>query len=188
MNLVKILPLTALLLLSACDAPQATNDETVTATADEVALSTQAQKISYLLGLDNGNNIKSMDIEFDTAAFQSGLNTALAGEQSRLNEEQIAMTIQQFEADMKVREEAMQLAQQEMMSAQSDGNATDVGDLTQSVYYAAGQSSTASGYTSGGRTPSNVDTIDKFPFASDGNATDVGDLTTDFTLSAGQQG
>ena len=125
MNLVKILPLTALLLLSACDAPQATNDETVTATADEAALSTQAQKISYLLGLDNGNNIKSMDIEFDAAAFQSGLNTALAGEQPRLNEEQIAMTIQQFEADMKVREEAMQLAQQEMMSAQSDGNATE---------------------------------------------------------------
>ena len=58
MNLVKILPLTALLLLSACDAPQATIDETVAATADEAALSTQAQKISYLLGLDNGNNIK----------------------------------------------------------------------------------------------------------------------------------
>ena len=125
MNLVKILPLTALLLLSACDVPQAKNDATATDTLEEAALSTQAQKISYLLGLDNGNNIKSMDIEFDAAAFQSGLNTALAGEQPRLNEEQIAMTIQQFEADMKVREEAMQLAQQEMMSAQSDGNATE---------------------------------------------------------------
>ena len=70
----------------------------------------------------------------------------------------------------------------------SDANATDVGDLTLARNGVAGQSSSASGYTSGGRTPSNVDTIDKFPFASDGNATDVGDLTTDFTLSAGQQG
>ena len=119
MNLVKILPLTALLLLSACDVPQAKNDATATDTLEEAALSTQAQKISYLLGLDNGNNIKSMDIEFDAAAFQSGLNTALAGEQPRLNEEQIAMTIQQFETDMKAKQEAMQSAQQEMLSAQS---------------------------------------------------------------------
>ena len=42
----------------------------------------------------------------------------------------------------------------------------------------AGQSSTASGYTSGGLTSvAFSDVIDKFPFASDANATDVGDLT-----------
>ena len=69
----------------------------------------------------------------------------------------------------------------------SDGNATDVGDLTLTKREAAGQSSTASGYTSGGRTPSNVDTIDKFPFASDSNATDVGNLTQARSACAGQQ-
>jgi hypothetical protein len=64
----------------------------------------------------------------------------------------------------------------EKFSFSSDGNTTDVGDLTQGRYQPAGQSSSVSGYTSGGGpTPSNV--IDKFPFASDGNATDVGDLT-----------
>ena len=45
------------------------------------------------------------------------------------------------------------------------------------------------GYTSGGKAPpwTNVDTIDKFPFASDDNATDVGDLTVARSYIAGQQ-
>ena len=62
----------------------------------------------------------------------------------------------------------------------SDGNASDVGDLTQARYSLAGQSSDASGYVSGGTglgiPPYN--TIDKFPFSSDANATDVGDIST----------
>ena len=61
----------------------------------------------------------------------------------------------------------------------ADGNATDVGDLTEGRYWGAGQSSATSGYTSGGRNPpvGYVNTIDKFSFAADGNASDVGDLT-----------
>jgi hypothetical protein len=68
----------------------------------------------------------------------------------------------------------------------TDGNATDVGDLTQARVGSAGQSSTASGYTSGGSPPF-VNTIDKFPFSSNGNATDVGDLTQVRRYAAGQQ-
>ena len=71
-------------------------------------------------------------------------------------------------------------------SFSSDGNATDVGDLTQGRYASAGQSSTDSGYTSGGFTPSSVTTIDKFPFSADANATDVGDLTQGRYEAAGQ--
>ena len=66
----------------------------------------------------------------------------------------------------------------------SHGTATDVGDLTDEIYSASGQSSDASGYTSGGypdlpSTPPTTATnvIAKFPFTSDANATDVGDLT-----------
>jgi hypothetical protein len=51
---------------------------------------------------------------------------------------------------------------------------------------AAGQSSTASGYSSGGYTGQYVVTIDKFPFATDTDATDVGDLTVARQLGAGQ--
>ena len=56
----------------------------------------------------------------------------------------------------------------------TDGNATDVGDLTVSRMVAAGQSSTTHGYTSG-RLQVWIN-IDKFSFSADGNATDVGDL------------
>jgi hypothetical protein len=62
----------------------------------------------------------------------------------------------------------------------TDGDATDIADLTQARYGASGQSSDVSGYASGGRTNTAAQsTIDKFPFASDGNATDVGDLTVE---------
>ena len=69
----------------------------------------------------------------------------------------------------------------------ADANATDVGDLTQAKKVAVSQSSTVSGYASGGIAPPNVNTIEKFPFATDANATDVGDLTQARSTAAGQQ-
>ena len=73
----------------------------------------------------------------------------------------------------------------------SDGNASDVGDLTQGRFQIpAGQSSDANGYTSGGQALippySNTNTIDKFPFSSNANATDVGDITEGKYFVAGQ--
>jgi hypothetical protein len=49
----------------------------------------------------------------------------------------------------------------------------------------SGQSSTVSGYTSGGGGTA-VNTIDKFPFATDENATDVGDLIQARRRATGQ--
>jgi hypothetical protein len=66
-----------------------------------------------------------------------------------------------------------------------DLNATDVGNLSIFRAFSAGQSSTVSGYTSGGVSVSTV--IDKFPFATDASATDVGDLTAYMTNVAGHQ-
>ena len=66
----------------------------------------------------------------------------------------------------------------------SDGNSSDVGDLTISVNGSSGQSSASHGYNSGGSVfaaPGSyyegTNVIDKFPFASDANASDVGDTT-----------
>ena len=56
----------------------------------------------------------------------------------------------------------------------TDGNATDVGDLTQARYGVFGGKSSTHGYTGGG---DGYNIIDKFPFAADENATDVGDIT-----------
>ena len=73
----------------------------------------------------------------------------------------------------------------EKFSFTSDGDATDVGDLTVSRGYGGGQSSTTHGYQSGGHSPP-TNVIDKFSFATDGDATDVGDLTVARTGCAGQ--
>ena len=74
----------------------------------------------------------------------------------------------------------------------TNSNATNIGALSQARRYAAGQSSTVSGYTSGGQafTPAPpdlyVNTIDKFPFATDAGATDVGDMTRLTYTNTGQ--
>ena len=63
----------------------------------------------------------------------------------------------------------------------SNGNATDVADLTYGVQHACGHSSSNHGYCVGGRNNSpnsgHQTAIQKFPFSSDANATDSGDLT-----------
>ncbi len=61
-------------------------------------------------------------------------------------------------------------------SFSTDGDATDVGDMSVHRSSAAGQSSTTHGYASGGN-PGNSNVIDKFSFTTDGDATDVGDLS-----------
>ena len=68
----------------------------------------------------------------------------------------------------------------------SDGNATDVGDLTVARSALSGQSSSTHGYSSGGYDGPKRNTIDKFPFASDANSTDVGDLISAILFSTGQ--
>jgi hypothetical protein len=70
-----------------------------------------------------------------------------------------------------------------------DANASEVGSLSVNRTSGTGQSSSVSGYTSGGSfSPPGVisNTIDKFSFASDGTATDVGDLTVERQTLAGQ--
>ena len=61
----------------------------------------------------------------------------------------------------------------------SDGNATDVGNLTAGNEGLGGCSSQTYGYTSGGRVggPPAVTTIQKWTFASDGNSSNVGNVT-----------
>jgi len=68
----------------------------------------------------------------------------------------------------------------------TDANAIDVGDLAPVASgvgqeATSGQSSTVSGYVSGGAAAPagalNANTIQKFPFATDSNATDIADLT-----------
>tara|TARA_B100001179_G_C18587066_1_gene402712 strand:- start:64 stop:1266 length:1203 start_codon:yes stop_codon:yes gene_type:complete len=60
----------------------------------------------------------------------------------------------------------------------TDGNATDVGDLTISSSSRGGMSDVSYGYVTGGRIAGQpvYNVIERFSFTSDGNASDVGDL------------
>jgi len=73
----------------------------------------------------------------------------------------------------------------EKFSFTSDGNATNIGDISPRTFGGSGQSSTTHGYVSGG-SPPDKNVIEKFPFAADGNATDVGDLTVARGQGSGQ--
>jgi len=78
----------------------------------------------------------------------------------------------------------------EKFSFSSDGNSSDVGDLTVGRVYVNGTSSSSNGYTHGGSSNppyvSGTDIIDKFPFSVDANATDVGDLLAVIIQTSGQ--
>ena len=69
----------------------------------------------------------------------------------------------------------------------TDASGTNVGNLTIARgLNPAGQSSSESGYTSGGF-PGGRNVIDKFPFSTDANATDVGDLLSNiYSIGGGQ--
>lgn len=73
--------------------------------------------------------------------------------------------------------------------ATSTTSAATVGSLTINRRAATGQSSTVSGYTSGGDSPSPTlafTRVDKFPFATDASATNVGNLTQGRYFASGQ--
>jgi FKBP-type peptidyl-prolyl cis-trans isomerase len=114
MTLFRLLSLTALLTLVGCD--QINNQP------QEADLQTQDQKISYLLGMDNGKNIQSMDIDIDIAAFQKGLQDGLTNADPQLSEDQIAEAIAAFEAQMNAKREEMQQVQQQQTQAQAEAN------------------------------------------------------------------
>ncbi len=114
MNLLKLLSLTALLALAGCD--QMNNQP------QEADLQTQDQKISYLLGMDNGKNIQTIGIEIDNAAFQQGFSDGLNNAEPQLTEEQIAEAIKSFETLMTAKRDEMQQAEQQSSQMQADAN------------------------------------------------------------------
>jgi FKBP-type peptidyl-prolyl cis-trans isomerase len=65
----------------------------------------QEDKVSYALGLNMGNNLKSRNVEINTAVFINGLNDALQGKPHQLTDAQIQETFQQLNATMRAKAE-----------------------------------------------------------------------------------
>jgi hypothetical protein len=70
----------------------------------------------------------------------------------------------------------------------TDGNATDVADLSSARYGNSGSNSETDGYSAGGRAHpggAQLNSIDKYPFATDANGTDIADITLARAQGAG---
>lgn len=96
------------------------------ATETEVAvIDTQDQKVSYLMGIENGKGIGSTGIELDLAAYQQGFSDGVAKLESKLDDEETAKVIQEFQKQMMAKREEMQKVEQEAAGLESAANLKD---------------------------------------------------------------
>lgn len=116
MKIVKMLPVAMLVALVACESQSSGSSDKA------VALESQSQRISYLLGMDNGKNIRGIGLEIDTEAFNRGVSDGLTDQPPALTEEQIAETVKTFEAEMMAKRDEMQQAEEQAFSLQAEGN------------------------------------------------------------------
>lgn len=152
--------------------------------ADSAAFPTNDSDFIGFIGYDEYDSSlryigRDLDIhKIDSASAPAGNNVytyqgEISGYRSGGNEPGYSVTIDKF-------------------SFTSDGDATDVGDLTVGRRGAAGSSSSTHGYTSAGLAagpggpPEHSNVIDKFPFSADANATDVGDVVVGLDGPGGQ--
>jgi FKBP-type peptidyl-prolyl cis-trans isomerase FklB len=68
---------------------------------EQPALKSQKQKVSYLIGVDIGRNLKGRSTEVDLNALVLGLKDTLAGNQLRLSEEEMKKLIAASNKEMK---------------------------------------------------------------------------------------
>ena len=76
---------------------------TVYAEGDSV-LKTERDRVSYTIGLDIGNNLKSQSIDVDPEVFSKGVKDALTGSKPLLTEKEIQETMTNFKKEMQVKQ------------------------------------------------------------------------------------
>ncbi|MDG2019179.1 MAG: FKBP-type peptidyl-prolyl cis-trans isomerase [Porticoccaceae bacterium] len=92
-------------------------------TETEVAvIDTQDQKVSYLMGIENGKGIGSTGINLDLAAYQQGFADGVAKLESKLDDEEASKVIQEFQKQMMAKRDEMQKAEQESAQLESAAN------------------------------------------------------------------
>jgi len=69
------------------------------------ALKTQKDRISYLIGMDIGTNLKNQGVEVHPEILFQGLKDALSGNKSLLTEKETNETITAFQKEMKAKQE-----------------------------------------------------------------------------------
>ncbi len=70
-------------------------------------LKSQKEKMSYIIGMDMGKNLKNQSIDIDQAAFARGIKDALSGGKSSLTDEEIRQTMTVFQKEMMAKNQAL---------------------------------------------------------------------------------
>lgn len=80
---------------------------------DQISLKSQREKISYIIGMDIGNNLKKQAIDVDPDIFLRGLKDALSGVKPLMSEDEVREVTTAFRQEMmsKQAEESKKLAE-----------------------------------------------------------------------------
>jgi FKBP-type peptidyl-prolyl cis-trans isomerase FklB len=71
------------------------------------ALKTQKDKMSYIIGMDIGNNLKKQSIDVDPNVLAKGIKDALAGQKPLLSDQEIRETMTAFQNEMKAKQDTL---------------------------------------------------------------------------------
>lgn len=114
----------SLLALSACKDDKAA-DAKAPAEAKPAAageLSTQAQKVSYILGMNIGSQFKANQVPLDQASFMDGMKSSTDGSEPKLTKEQIQETMKAFQEEMMKKQAEAEKAEQAALEAAAAKN------------------------------------------------------------------
>ncbi len=74
---------------------------------ENLVLKSQKDKMSYIIGMDIGNNLKTQSIDVEPNILAKGVKDALTGGKPLLTEQEIRETMTAFQNEMKVKQEVV---------------------------------------------------------------------------------
>jgi FKBP-type peptidyl-prolyl cis-trans isomerase FklB len=72
---------------------------------ENLVLKNQKEKISYIIGMDIGNNLKKQGMDFDMNIFVKGIKDALTNAKPIISEQEIRETLTAFQKEMQAKQE-----------------------------------------------------------------------------------
>ena len=72
---------------------------------EKLTLKNQKEKMSYIIGMDIGNNLKKQSIDIDPNILAKGVKDALSGSQPLLTEQEVRETTMAFQKEMVAKQE-----------------------------------------------------------------------------------
>lgn len=104
---IKYLPiaLATSLFLVGCEEASKSNAGAAAPASAAVALESEMQKVSYIMGTNIGGQIKGEAFEVDIPSLTLGLSDAVAGNEPKLSEDEVKAVIEAFQAKMMAEQE-----------------------------------------------------------------------------------